>query len=73
MQFKAAVEKTGGKYYKESETLSVDDIVADIEREEALEVEEVTITKVNDHPQIPVIVLMISLSVMLIVGLVIKV
>jgi hypothetical protein len=73
VQFKAAVEKTGGKYYKESETLSVDDIVADIEREEALEVEEVTITKVNDHPQIPVIVLMISLSVMLIVGLVIKV
>lgn len=70
--FKVAVEKTGGKYYKESETLSVDDIVRDIEREEALEVEEVTITKVNDQPAIPVIVLVITVSIILIIGLVMR-
>ena len=48
--FKNAVEKTGGNFYKQSETLSVEDIVKDIEREEALEVEEVTITKIYDQP-----------------------
>ncbi len=70
---KANVSKTGGKFYKQSESLSVDDIVADIEREEALEVEEVTITKIVDQPMIPVIVMIISLSCMLIVGLVIRI
>ena len=59
-EFKEAVEKTGGKYYKQSDTLSVDDIVNDIEREEALEVEEVTITKVNDQPKVFVIILLDS-------------
>lgn len=72
-EFKEAVEKTGGKYYKQSDTLSVDDIVNDIEREEALEVEEVTITKVNDQPKIFVIILLISISVMLIIGMVMRI
>ena len=67
------IEKTGGKFYKQSETLSVDDIVADIEHEEALEVEEITITKIVDQPMIPVIVLIISLSIMLLLGLVIRI
>lgn len=69
---KMNVEKTGGKFYKQSESLSVEDIVADIEKEEALEVEEVTITKVVDQPAVPVIVLIVSLSIMLITGLVIR-
>ncbi len=68
----AAVQSTGGKYYKQSESLSVQDIVRDIEREEALEVEEVTITKVNDQPQKAVVVLMIVVCLMLVTGLVIK-
>ena len=67
------IEKTGGKFYKQSETLSVDDIVADIEHEEALEVEEITITKIVDQPMVPVIVLIISLSIMLLLGLVIRI
>ena len=70
--FRSAVEVTGGKYYKESETLSVDDIIKDIEREEALEVEEVTITKVVDKPMVPIIVLVISVSIILIIGLVMR-
>ena len=67
------IEKTGGKFYKQSETLSVNDIVADIEHEEALEVEEITITKIVDQPMVPVIVLIISLSIMLLLGLVIRI
>ena len=68
----SAVQRTGGKYYKQSENLSVQDIVRDIEREEALEVEEVTITKVNDQPQKFTIVLLISVCLMLVTGLVIR-
>lgn len=68
-ELKLNVEKTGGKFYKQSESLSVNDIVADIEREEALEVEEVTITKVVDQPAVPIIVLICALSTMLVIGL----
>ncbi|MBR1773576.1 MAG: hypothetical protein IJ749_06710 [Eubacterium sp.] len=66
------VEKTGGKFYKQSESLSVDEIIADIENEEALEVEEVTITKIVDKPTGWVIVLITSMSIMLAMGLVIR-
>ena len=72
-ELKENVEKTGGKFYKQSESLSVDDIVHDIERIEALEVEEVTITKIVDQPMIPATILIISLSILLIMGLVIRI
>lgn len=72
-EFQEAVTKTGGKYYKQSDSLSVDDIVNDIEREEALEVEEVTITKVNDQPKIFMYILFASVVVMLVIGLVMKI
>jgi hypothetical protein len=71
-ELKACVEKTGGKFYKQSESLSVEDIVKDIEREEALEVEEVTITKMVDKPEIPVIILISSVSLLLIMGVIIR-
>jgi hypothetical protein len=72
-EFKTCVEKTGGKYYKQSESLTVEDIVKDIEIEEALEVEEITVTKIVDQPKLPIIVLLISLITMMIIGLVMKV
>ena len=72
-EFQRAIEGTGGKFYKESETLSVKDIVKDIERIEALEVEEVTTTKINDQPKVPVIILIISISIMLVMGLVMRI
>ena len=72
-EFQSAIEGTGGKFYKQSETLTVNDIVKDIERIEALEVEEVTITKINDQPKIPVIILLTSITVMLVIGLVVRV
>ena len=45
----------------------------DIEIEEALEVEEITVTKIVDQPKAPIIVLLISLITMMIIGLVMKV
>ena len=73
VEFQKAVEGTGGKFYKESETLSVEDIVKDIERIEALEVEEVTTTKINDQPKVPVIILVSSIVIMLGMGLVMRI
>ena len=70
--FQKCVEKTGGKFYEESKTLTVEDIVKDIEKEEALEVEEITTTKIYDQPAIPVIVLLSCLVLILVIGLVIK-
>ena len=72
-ELKTCVEKTGGKFYKQSESLSVEEIVSDIERTEALEVEEVTITKVVDQPTVPVIILIMAVCLMLCVGLVIRI
>jgi len=69
--FKQAVESTGGTFYIESETLTVDDIVKDIQRQEAKEVEVMTITKLNDQPQVYVIILLISLIILFITGTVI--
>ena len=71
--FQQAVESTSGKFYKQSETLTVEDIVKDIERIEALEVEEVTTTKINDQPKIPVIILFSSIAIMLVIGLVMRI
>lgn len=69
--FKRQVERTGGKYYEESSSLSVNDIVKDIEKQEALMVDEVVVKKEVDQPLIPLIVLVISLSVLFVLGMVI--
>ncbi len=69
--FRKAVESTGGTFYIESETLTVDDIVKDIQQQEAKEVEVMTITKLNDQPQVFVIILFISLIILFITGTVI--
>ena len=71
-EFEKCVQKTGGKFYEESKTLTVEDIVKDIEKEEALEVEEITTTKIYDQPAVPVIALLSFLVVILVIGLVIK-
>ena len=71
-EFEQCVQKTGGKFYEESKTLTVEDIVKDIEKEEALEVEEITTTKIYDQPAVPVIALLSFLVVILVIGLVIK-
>lgn len=58
---KDCVELTGGSFYEESDNLSVDDIITDIQRKEAMEVDEITTTREIDQPKVPLIILMISL------------
>ena len=69
-QFKTAVEKTGGKFYEQSATLTVSDIVKDIQAQEAMEVDEIVIRKSIDQPKIPFIILFISLTVFFIMGVI---
>lgn len=72
-EMKTAVEKTGGTFYEESRTLSVQDIVDDIQAKEALEVDELVITKETDQPQAPFLALCICLGVAVLAGLGIRV
>ena len=71
-EMKAAVESTGGTFYEESRTLSVQDIVDDIQAKEALEVDEMVMTKETDQPQAPFIALFICLAVMTAAGVGLK-
>jgi len=72
-EFRTAVESTGGTYYKQSENLTVDDIVADIEEQEAMEVDEIIMTKLVDQPKAPYIIILISVGAIIIIGAVIRV
>jgi len=67
-QMKEDVELTGGIFYEQSKSLTVEDIVKDIEHEEAKVVNELSITKVVDKPSVFVIILLISLFVVLTAG-----
>ena len=65
-----AVQSTGGTFYRESDTLSVQDMVDDIQAQEALMVDEVTTTRVVDKPVIPTMVLLIALAIFFIAAMV---
>ncbi len=71
-EFQAGVERTGGTFYQQSKTLTVEDIVADIQRQEALEVDELIITKEIDQPEAFVIVLLVCLTLGFGAGVVLK-
>lgn len=71
-ELKEAVEMTGGVCYKESETLSVDDIVKNIQKQEAMIVQEITIVREVDQPQIPAVLLLISLAGMFSCGFILR-
>ena len=70
-QMKKAVESTGGRFYKQSKTMSVKDIVKDIQQQKVMEVNEITIKKLVDKPVIPAVILIISIIIIIIVGAVI--
>ena len=69
-EMKEAVEATGGVCYKESETLTVEDIVASIQKEEAMIVQDITIVREVDQPQKAIMVLVCSLAGLLAAGFV---
>ncbi len=70
---KQAISVTKGTFYRQSDTLSVKDMVDDIQAQEALMVDEMTVTKMVDKPVIPMIILFASLAVCLLCGIVLMV
>jgi|UPI00054FFC7E hypothetical protein len=70
-EMKEDVEKTGGAFYKQTDTVTVKDIVNDIQSQKVMEVNEITINKVVDKPAIPAIILCIAIILLLISGAII--
>ena len=70
-EMKECVEKTGGAFYKQSDSLPVRDIVKDIQSQKVMEVNEITITKVVDQPAVPAIILLISIILLIVMGVII--
>lgn len=54
-------KKTGGKFYTVKDTDKTKEIVSEIEKKEKTVRETSPITTVNDHPQIPIIIIVMSL------------
>ncbi len=71
-EFKQCVELTGGTFYLAGEKTSVSDIVAGIQRKEALAVAEVTVTKETDQPAVPYILLLVMLITAGITGVILR-
>lgn len=71
-ELEEAVEVTGGVCYTESETLTVEDIVESIRKEEAMTVREITIVREVDRPELPAAVLLAGLAGMLAAGFVLR-
>ncbi|MBQ8950432.1 MAG: hypothetical protein IJ065_04585 [Eubacterium sp.] len=67
-EMQVCVEKTGGVFYKQSDSLPVRDIVKDIQSQKVMEVNEITITKVVDQPMVPVRILVVSIILLIIIG-----
>ena len=56
-----SIEKTGGTFYVAGTQLSVPDIVRDIERQEAMAVNTVSVTRMVDEPQLPAVLMALGL------------
>lgn len=61
--FKNSVEKTGGKFYVWDTAHPASEIVQDIQKQEAMAVDEIVITRAIDQPELPYIFLFLGLSV----------
>ena len=70
--FKSAVEKTGGKFYVRTQSQTVSEIVQDIQKQEAMLIKVVMTRQTVDLPQIPFIILVISLAFGCAAGLVLQ-
>ena len=70
--FQRAVESTGGVFYQQSKTLTVEDIVKDIQKQEAMMVDELIITREVDQPIPYIIALLILMAVSVATGVVLR-
>lgn len=66
--FQQALFDADGIVYEQSKTLTVEDIVQDIEKHEALSVKEISTTKTIDQPTIPTAILLGSFLLFLLTG-----
>lgn len=65
----ACVNYTGGKLYDYNGSMTASEIVSDISRQKAMQVDDITVTRKTDLPQIPVCVLLLSAAGMMVIGI----
>ncbi len=70
--FKDAVEATGGKFYIRTRSQTVEEIVKDIQKQEAMLVKVVMTRQTIDLPGIPFIIMLVSLTAGALAGLVLQ-
>lgn len=58
-ELEKCAKTTGGKMYEYENGMTVDEILKDIQKQEAMKVKDVVITKTVDRPQVPLICLII--------------
>ena len=66
--FNRAITKTGGKVYKTDSEETVSAVVKEIEQIERTKVDDKTVAQVNDKPQVPFVLLLISIISMLFIN-----
>ena len=71
-EYEEAVESTGGCFYVESKTYSVDQILADMQKQEAMAVKSVSVTRQVDEPQKPGFMLAAGLTAAALAGIVLR-
>ena len=71
-EFKKAVETTGGKFYIRTRSQTVEEIVKDIQKQEAMLVKIVMTRQTIDLPQLPYIIMLICLAAGCLAGLVLQ-
>ncbi len=71
-EFQTQVERTGGVFYQQSKSLTVEDIVKDIQKQEAMIVQELIIKTEVDQPVGFIIALLALLAVSLVTGVVLR-
>ena len=70
--FMNETESTGGVFYQQSKTLTVEDIVKDIQKQEAMMVDELIITREVDQPVPFIIALLALISVSIVTGVALR-
>lgn len=61
--FENAVGRTGGKFYIAGDNFPVGNVVQDIQKQKAMTVKKIFTTRAVDIPEVPLVVLLISLAV----------
>ena len=70
--FQSAVERTGGKFYVWDTAHPASEIVKDIQKQEAMAVDDIIITRQTDQPEVPYIFLFLGLAVACASGLALR-